>query len=94
MPFTIITTANARRDIENAIEWENERKPGLGRGFLKDLDKKLTAVSITPGTGSIRYDNVRCTVTKVFSYIIHYIVVDALKQIIVLRVLHSSRRPL
>lgn len=34
MPFTIITTANARRDIENAIEWENERKPGLAKHFF------------------------------------------------------------
>jgi len=37
MPFTIITTANARRDIENAIEWENERKPGPGERFFKRL---------------------------------------------------------
>lgn len=54
MPFTIITTSNARRDIEDAIEWENKRKPGLARRFLEDLDKKLTSVSITPGLGSIR----------------------------------------
>lgn len=94
MPFTIITTTNARLDIMEAIEWEKKRSPDLAQRFLEDLDKKLMAISITPGAGSIRYDNVRCTATKVFSYLIHYTVNDGLKQITILRVLHTSRKPI
>ena len=74
MPFTIITTTNARRDIQQAIDWENMRKSGLAAYFLDNLQKKLDLLSITPGMGSIRYENVHITHTKVFSYNIHYTV--------------------
>lgn len=66
MPFAIIYHHNARKDIEDAIKWENKRKLGLAVLFLKDLDKKVSSISITPGIGSIRYDNIRCTITKCF----------------------------
>ena len=94
MSFIIITTTNARRDIQQAIDWENLRKQGLAIYFLDDLDKKLQALSVTPGMGSIRYENVHITHTSIFSYNIHYTIDDALQQITILRVLHSSRKPL
>jgi len=93
MPFAIITTTNARRDIQHAIDWENERSPGLGERFLDYLHLKFTTLSITPFTGSVRYENVRCTNTDVFQYLIHYIVDVKLQQILVIRVLHTRRKP-
>jgi hypothetical protein len=66
MAYTIITTTNARRDIQQAIDWENMRKPGLGEYFLSDFEAKLTDLTITPAIGSIRYENVRITFTKIF----------------------------
>ena len=56
MPFTIITTTtNSRRDVQQAIDWENMRKPGLAAYFLDDLEKnwniylllRVQAVSVT-----------------------------------------------
>ena len=93
MPYTVVTSTNARRDIQQAIDWENMRKPGLANYFLDDLEKKLDAISVTPGIGSIRYENVHLVHTKIFSYNIHYIVDEALRKITILRVLHSSRKP-
>ncbi len=74
MPYTVVTSTNARRDIQQAIDWENMRKPGLANYFLDDLEKKLEDLSRTPGIGSIRYENVHLAHTKIFSYNIHYIV--------------------
>jgi plasmid stabilization system protein ParE len=91
--YQVVTTANARRDIQDAIDWENNRDPKLGKRFLAEIEQKLLSVSHTPRLGSIRYENVRCLVTNVFSYLIHYTVDDNLQQIIVLRVLHTSRKP-
>ena len=34
MPFAIITTANARRDVSEAMEWGDHRSPGLGDPFM------------------------------------------------------------
>ncbi len=94
MLFSIVTTSNALRDIQEAIDWENIRQPGLGKRFYIQLEKRFSLLAFTPFTGSIRYDNVRCTTTKVFKYIIHYIVNESEKQIIILRVLHASRKPI
>jgi plasmid stabilization system protein ParE len=94
MPFGIITTTNARRDIQQAIDWENERSELLGDRFLEYLDKKFIALSITPHIGSVRYENVRCTTTDVFQYLIHYTVDLELKQITIIRVLHTRQKPI
>ena len=94
MPYAIITTTNARRDIQDAINWEDLRKPGLAERFLVDLDQKLIAISKSPYIGSVRYDNVRYIGTKIFQYLIHYVEDDIHEQIITLRVLHTSRKPI
>lgn len=98
MLYTIITTTNARRDIQDAINWENRRHPGLAKRFLTDLEQRLLTIAGTPYIGAVRYENVRCVVTTVFQYLIHqylihYIVDDEHQQIFILRVLHTSREP-
>ena len=72
MPFAVVTTTNARRDIQQAIDWENSRSRNLGERFLEYLHLKFTALSITPFIGSTRYENVRCT-TPMFSNILFII---------------------
>ncbi len=94
MALKIILTTNARRDIQQAIDWENERLTGLGERFLHHLEQKLSALSIKPFIGSVRYDSVRCTTTSVFQYVIHYTVNADAQLVTVLRVLHTRQRPL
>ncbi len=93
MRYTIVTTTNSRRDIQDAIDWENQRKQGLAIRFLEELDQKLSAISHTTYIAAVRYENVRCLPTKVFHYLIHYVVDDAQQQIYILRILHTSRKP-
>jgi hypothetical protein len=40
--YAIITTANARLDVQEAISWENKRSEGLAIRFLENLEEKLT----------------------------------------------------
>jgi plasmid stabilization system protein ParE len=94
MLYTIITTTNARRDIQDAIDWENMRQPGLAKRFLNDLEQKLSAIAAAPHIGSVRYENVRCIATNIFPYLIHYITDEDRQQIVILRVLHTSRKPI
>ena len=94
MLFTIITTTNARKDIQQAIDWENNRNSNLGEQFLECLHLKINALAATPFIGSIRYENVRCTAIDVFQYLIHYIVDVELQQIVIIRVLHTKQKPI
>ena len=93
MLFAVKTTTNARKDIQDAIEWENKRKAGLADRFLADFEQKITILSHSPYIGSVRYENIRCVPTNIFQYLVHYIVNDDGKQVIILRVLHTSRKP-
>jgi len=77
MAYTIITTIYARNDIQDAIDWENMQKPGLANYFLHDLEKKISVVSNNPYMYGIRYKNIRCTVTNIFSYLVHYTIDDS-----------------
>jgi hypothetical protein len=94
MAYISITTTNARRDIQQAIDWENMRKPGLGEYFLSDFEAKITDLEITPALGSIRYENVRITFTKIFPYNIHYVIDDTKQLVIILRVLSQYKEPI
>ena len=94
MPFSIVTTFNARRDIQQAIDWENARSHGLGERFLEYLELKFNSLAITPLIGTIRYENVRCTRMDVFQYLIHYTVNIEQRQVIVTRVLHTKQKPI
>jgi plasmid stabilization system protein ParE len=94
MPYRIITTANARRDLQDAMDWENNRKAGLAEYMLQMVNERITQIAATPGIGSIRYKNIRCTSVKIFSYLIHYTVNDSLQVITILRILHTSRKPI
>ncbi len=94
MPYQIITTTNARLDIQEAITWENDRQLGLGERFFEVLDKKLNDLAITPAMGSVRYLNVRITFTPTFDYNIHYTIDITAEKVYILRVLHSARKPI
>lgn len=94
MSYKIIITTNANRDIQNAIDWEEERHKGLGRKFYKDLNQRLKDLSFVPAIGSIRYDDVHCVETKIFHYLIHYIISNKTKEITVLRIWPTKQKPL
>jgi len=64
--YLIVTTANARKDVQKAIKWENKRKAGLATRLLADIEVKLVVVSKTPYIFAIRYEDVRCALTDIF----------------------------
>ncbi|MDQ6756025.1 MAG: type II toxin-antitoxin system RelE/ParE family toxin [Bacteroidota bacterium] len=69
------------------------QQDGLGKKFLEFVDKKINNLCVTPGIGSIRYDEVRCTMVNVFPYIIHYSINKSKEEVIILRILHAFRKP-
>lgn len=94
MPYSIYTTKNARLDIKEATEWEDKRHPGLSDRFLSDLEEKIIRISNNPKHYQIRYLSVHCAPLDIFQYLIHYTIVEREQQVIILRILHTSRKPI
>lgn len=67
MLFEIIIDPRAIQDIQDAINYYDEKQIGLGEKFLNALDKHLHTLEKNPFF-NIRYDEVRCLPFKKFPY--------------------------
>ncbi|MCF8298374.1 MAG: hypothetical protein K9J13_12580 [Saprospiraceae bacterium] len=77
-------------DIQDGIEWYNSQQKGLGRRFHNAVIKEYDTLRKTPFF-QVRYDGVRCLPLKKFPYMIHYIVEEDKKKIIVLGVINTYK---
>lgn len=94
MACTILITPGAEQDLAEALEYYETQSAGLGRRFIELVDERLQRLSVTPFSGSVRYQDVRCCLVRVFPYIIHYTVNSEHNSITVLRILHSAQKPI
>jgi len=83
----------AKEDIRNSAKWYNEKQKDLGKRFTSEIREKVYFVRQNPQTGNIRYNNVRIIVLNIFPFMIHYILDDHNKAIVISAVLHTSRNP-
>ncbi len=83
----------AKKDIQEAAIWYNQRRKGLGKTFTKEVREKVKFICQNPHASNIRYGLVRTTILSVFPYMIHYSVDDENKTVIISAILHTSRNP-
>jgi plasmid stabilization system protein ParE len=95
MSFAITFSPAAIKDLDEAFEWyESRLSDGLAQKFIAELNNTFNKLAITPGIGSIRYENIRCTMVNKFPYIIHYSVNADVQEIIVYRIFCTYQKPL
>lgn len=94
MAFAVKFTLESKKDIQEVYEWYEFKSLGLGDKFIEALDDKINKLSITPGIGSIRFDDVHCTILNKFPYFIYYSFDTYLQSIVIYRIFHVSRKPL
>lgn len=83
----------AKSDIREAAIWYNKKQLGLGKRFTKEVRETILFLRQNPKVYSVMYGNIRTAVLSIFPFMIHYIVSETDKTIIVLAVLHTSRNP-
>lgn len=83
----------AKEDIRDAARWYNKQSQGLGKRFTSEVRDSIQFIKQNPTACSIRYDEVRTAVLRVFPFMIHYTVDEDNKTVIVSAVLHTSRDP-
>lgn len=90
MAFKIVYSYKANIDTFEAIEWYNTQITGLGKRFYLDVKKQFKILSKNPYF-QIRYENVRCLPLEKFPYMVHFIIVEERKQVVILGVISTSR---
>lgn len=83
----------AKKDIRETALWYNKHQDNLGKRFAAEVRNKVNFIRQNPRSSNIRNDGVRTAVLNVFPFMVHYIVDEKNKTIIISAVLHTSRDP-
>jgi plasmid stabilization system protein ParE len=81
----------AQTDIREAARWYEDREPGLGLRFLREIRTFLQHINESPLRFPIIEDNVRRALLHKFPYSIYF--VSDRDVVSVIAVLHQHRRP-
>ena len=92
MTFNLLVEPEALDDIQQAVDWYNMQKKGLGKRFFNVVRKSFKTLAKNPFF-AVRYDNVRCLSVEKFPFLIHYTVDEQNKQIQVFAVINTNRNP-
>jgi hypothetical protein len=80
-------------DIQNAIDYYDSKKSGLGENFYKAIDGHFNLLKLYYHSFAIKYDDIRCLPLKKFPYVIHYKALHAQKTISVKTVFCTHENP-
>jgi plasmid stabilization system protein ParE len=80
-----------RGETDNAHNWYEQRRPGLGRHFLDEVERVLAEITANPARFGFADADIREGLLNRFPYAIYYRVLT--NRIRVLAVYHTSRDP-
>ncbi len=92
MSFVIKKLPPAEQDALEAAIWYEERQPGLGDGFLTEVDRAVRVLGETALLHRVRFADVRRAPVHRFKfYGVYYIVQE--QEVWILAIFHSRRHP-
>ncbi len=92
MAFIIKIEPEVQLDIQEGIDWYNEKEAGLGRIFHTVVKAHLKKLTTSPFF-QIRYDKTRCLPLKKFPYMIHFTIDEKNQKVIVHAVFNTAKDP-
>jgi plasmid stabilization system protein ParE len=87
----VLVSARAARELEEAIEWYNEEKPGLGRAFARTFRAATAVLRENPFLYPIAYSDFRRMTLAHFPYSILFDIRGNL--VVIGSCFHQSRDP-
>ena len=91
MSLPVVLRAEARAEFDDAFDWYEQQRPGLGVNFLAQVQEVLDRIGTKPELYAQIFHDVRRAVVQRFPYSVFYIVES--QQVVVLAVFHSRRDP-
>ena len=92
MKYNLEIKKEAHKDIQEGINWYKSQQKGLDKRFHKAVKNAFEVIGSNPYF-QIRYENVRCYSLKKFPYLLHYIVNEKDKKIVLLGVVNTYKKP-
>ncbi len=87
----VIIRPEAESDIEDAYQWYEAQRKGLGENFLLCVEEGLARITRNPEIYSVVYKDIRRILIHRFPFSVFFI--DGENNISVLAVLHARRNP-
>ncbi len=83
----------AWREVQEATDWYEQQRPGLGLGFVSAIDQTVRAVGESPGHFAVWGENPRYrrAVVDRFPYVVFFHLVGEVVEIVA--VAHARREP-
>ncbi len=94
MPYTVLISPTAAKDLEVAMAYYNEKAENLGYRFADLVNDYFNRIALVPTASAVRYKNVRCKPMTTFPYMILYTVGENTLTIYVLRIFNTWQEPL
>jgi plasmid stabilization system protein ParE len=91
MSLPVVLRRKARIDFDEAFDWYEEQRPGLGFQFVECVQAVFDAISAMPELHAPVYRDVRKALVKPYPYSVIYRIRG--DRIIVLAVFHNKRDP-
>ncbi|HEV3025350.1 MAG TPA: type II toxin-antitoxin system RelE/ParE family toxin [Pirellulales bacterium] len=91
MSLAIVFRREARLEFDEAADWYEQRRAGLGARFVEAVQHVLNQAAANPQRYGIVDDDLREGVVRGFPFCVYYR--EEAGQIVVFAVFHSSRDP-
>lgn len=89
--YKSVLLPEAMADIRDAARWYDSRQKGLGKRFTSDVRKNVRALCERPEMVAVRYNQTRCAILDHFPFMIHFVIDNESKTLMVIALFHMSR---
>lgn len=87
----VVFRRQARREFDEAGDWYEQERAGLGLEFLAEIERLIQRIASTPEQFPVLYRDVRKAVARRFPFCVYFR--ERNQHVVVLAVFHSARNP-
>jgi plasmid stabilization system protein ParE len=91
MTLPIRFLPGAKDEYDAAVDWYEQRQPGLGATFIAQVREVLQRIAVNPSIYAAVYQDVRQAPVRHFPYTLVYR--EDQGELVIIAVFHSSRDP-
>lgn len=91
--YSIVLSEKARKEVENAWLWYEDREQHLGDKFVAEVFSKLDKILSNPEAYSIKTKHFREAVVPIFPFVVLYKLNKRKRLIKIVSVFHTSQHP-